>query len=101
MNGKESELANQVPDNGMIASATRMRARDPWEMEQRRPQMAAAPYPRPRYYAHKCPETHKWFVVLGGKDDNLCECFEWQGRRAGEIAVAIANALNFQDRMAG
>lgn len=33
MNGEESELANQVPDDGMIASATGMRARDPWEME--------------------------------------------------------------------
>ena len=35
MNGEESELANQVSDPGMIASATGMRARDPWEMEQR------------------------------------------------------------------
>jgi hypothetical protein len=33
MNGEESELANQPRDPGMIASATGMRARDPWEMD--------------------------------------------------------------------
>lgn len=36
MNGEESELANVVPDDGMIASRDGMRARDPWEMEQSR-----------------------------------------------------------------
>jgi hypothetical protein len=47
------------------------------------------------YYPHQCIETGRWFVCLEGEDDNLCECFDWGGKTAEEMANGIANALNF------
>ena len=50
------------------------------------------------YYANQCPETGRWFVCRQGADNNLCECFDWNGTPAAEIASFIADAFNLAER---
>jgi hypothetical protein len=47
-----------------------------------------------QFYAHQCPETKRWFVCQDGVDNNLCECFAWNGRSAQDIAGMITAFVN-------
>jgi len=47
----------------------------------------------PVFYAHQCPETGRWFVCHSGLDNNVCECFDWNGRTAEDWAKIIADHL--------
>lgn len=41
----------------------------------------------------------RWFVCQYGRDDNVCETFEHEGRSARENAERIAGALNVVNRL--
>ena len=52
------------------------------------------------YYAHGCTETGRWFVCKPGVDNNMAECFEYDGRTAAENADDVVEALGLKHRVA-
>lgn len=102
MNGEESELANQVPDPGMIANATGMRARDPWEMEQRRRAQIPSGYKSVQgnlCYIHTA-EHQEGFVVTDSPNRGAGRLLALDGlwSHVGDVLDTFAGALNLIDK---
>lgn len=47
-----------------------------------------------RFKVSVCPDTYKVFVVQVGRDDKLCEVFDWRGGSAITNANVVVYRLN-------